>query len=120
MSEGLRAQEQAPAVGGSAQVIVVASQLPPRQLGPYVGSQLAPTTGRSTQVPLVASHMAYGTQDPEELAQELPSARGGVQTEVVGSHTSCGALQSCEASSGLQVPPLGTSGLHVWVVTRSQ
>jgi hypothetical protein len=42
-------------VGGTVQSEVVASQLPPRQEGPFVGSQLAPTSGRSTQVLVVAS-----------------------------------------------------------------
>ena len=51
-------QEQAPALTGSVQVSVVPSQVPPRQLGPYVGLQLAPTTGRSTQVLVVASQTA--------------------------------------------------------------
>jgi len=111
-------QEQAPALTGSVQVIVVASQLPPRQLGPYVRSQLAPTTGRSTQLPPVGSQLAYETQVCDEPTQVLPTASGGLQTEVVESQTSCGPLQSCEPSAGLHVPPVRTSGLQVWVVAR--
>jgi hypothetical protein len=90
------AQEQAPALGGSTQVALVESQLPARQLGPFVGSQAAPTAGRSTQVPLVTSQLAYVTQLCVELAQGLPTASGGRQVAVVVSQWSAALAQSYE------------------------
>jgi hypothetical protein len=51
------AQEQAPVVGVSVQVVVVGSHVPPRHIGP-VGSQDSPTAGRVTQVPVGVSQVA--------------------------------------------------------------